>query len=88
MDHYCGLSDCPSGEYVCYCEIRLKANSLKHVHGFLTVAWVLMVPISLATGWIKAIVFVSACSIYANAVGHFSAWQAARAEKEANNDGD
>jgi hypothetical protein len=63
----------------------MKASALKHVHAALTLTWIAMVPISLAAGWIKAIVFVSACSIYANAVGHFSAWQAARAEKEADN---
>jgi hypothetical protein len=39
-----------------------------------------MVPVALVTGWVESLVFVSACSIYANAVGHFGAWQAARAE--------
>lgn len=59
-----------------------KANGLRHVHAVLTVAWFLVVPIAITTGWIGSIVFISACSIYANAVGHFSAWQAARAETE------
>jgi hypothetical protein len=64
----------------------VSPNALKHLHGWLTIVWIAIVPISLATGWIKAIIFVSACSIYANAVGHFAAWQAARAEKEADKD--
>jgi hypothetical protein len=62
----------------------MKAEWLKHTHATLTIAWFLILPISVATGWIYAIAFVSACSIYANAVGHFSAWQASRAETESN----
>jgi ABC-type Mn2+/Zn2+ transport system permease subunit len=49
------------------------SNGLRHTHAALTVAWLLMVPIALASGWLGSIVFVSACSVYANAVGHFSA---------------
>jgi hypothetical protein len=56
---------------------------MKHAHAILTVAWLAMVPLALATGWITSIVFVSACSIYANAASHLSAWQATRAEKAA-----
>lgn len=41
-----------------------------------------MLPVSIITGWIYAIAFVSACSIYANAGTHFGAWQAVRAELE------
>jgi hypothetical protein len=57
--------------------------TLKRLHALLTILWLVMVPVALATGWIASIVFVSACSIYANAVGHFSAWQASRAEEAA-----
>lgn len=59
------------------------ATRLRHTHATLTIAWALMVPIALTTGWVNSIIFVSACSIYANAVGHFSAWQAAKAEEAA-----
>jgi len=55
---------------------------LRRLHLVLTVAWFVMVPVAVATGWIGSVVFVGACSIYANAVGHFSAWQASRAETE------
>lgn len=57
--------------------------TLKRVHALLTITWLALVPIALATGWISSIIFVSACSIYANAVGHFSAWQACKAEEAA-----
>jgi hypothetical protein len=58
-----------------------QAKWLKHGHAFLTIVWLVMIPVALATGWIYSIVFVSAISIYANVAGHFSAWQAARAEE-------
>lgn len=57
------------------------ARTLRHVHAVLMVSWFVMVPVAIATGWIVSIAFISACSIYANAVGHFSAWQASRAEE-------
>jgi ABC-type Mn2+/Zn2+ transport system permease subunit len=59
------------------------SNGLRHSHAALTVAWLLMVPIALASGWLGSIVFVSACSVYANAASHLSAWQASRAETAA-----
>lgn len=48
----------------------------------MTVAWAVMVPVALITGWIYSIAFVSAISIYANVASHFSAWQASRAEEK------
>jgi len=39
-----------------------------------------MIPISLATGWVKSVVYVSALSLWALVSGHWSAWQAARVE--------
>lgn len=42
----------------------------------LAIAWALMVPVALWTGWIGSVVFVSAVSIYANAVSHVAAWRA------------
>lgn len=60
-----------------------SARALRRVHAVATVVWVLMVPLSVVTGWLWSVAFVAACSIYANAVGHASAWQASRAEQEA-----
>jgi len=39
-----------------------------------------MIPISLATGWVNSVVYVSALSLWALVSGHWSAWQAARVE--------
>lgn len=60
---------------------------LRRSHAALTVAWLLVVPVGLVAGWVKSLIFISACSIYANAVGHFSAWQASRAERESESNG-
>lgn len=59
-----------------------SATRLRHTHALLTTLWLIMVPLALATGWISSIIFVSACSIYANAASHLSAWQASRAEQQ------
>lgn len=53
---------------------------MEKVHLFLTITWLAMIPVSLITGWIASLVFVSAISIYANFAGHFASWQAARTE--------
>jgi hypothetical protein len=53
---------------------------MRRVNGWLTVFWVLMIPVSLATGWVKSVVYVSALSLWALVSGHWSAWQAARVE--------
>jgi hypothetical protein len=53
---------------------------MRAVNGWLALFWLAMVPVSLATGWIYAIAFVSAVSIYANFVTHWANWQAARVE--------
>ncbi len=42
----------------------------------LAIAWATMVPISLITGWVYSILFVSLASIYANAATHFAGWRA------------
>lgn len=42
----------------------------------LTGAWVLVMPIAVATGWINSVPFVSTASIYANAASHLAAWRA------------
>jgi hypothetical protein len=42
----------------------------------LAIAWLLMVPVAYFTGWLYSLLFISACSIYANAASHLSAWRA------------
>lgn len=53
---------------------------MRRVNGWLTVFWLLMIPISLQTGWVKSVTYVSALSLWALVSGHWSAWQAARVE--------
>ena len=55
---------------------------MRRVNGWLTVFWLFMIPISLAAGWVKSVVYVSALSLWALVSGHWSAWQAARVEVE------
>jgi hypothetical protein len=53
---------------------------MRRVNGWLTIVWLLMIPISLETGWVKSVTYVSALSLWALVSGHWSAWQAARVE--------
>ena len=53
---------------------------MRRVNGWLTIFWILMIPVSLITGWVSSVVYVSALSLWALVSGHWSAWQAARVE--------
>lgn len=53
---------------------------LRRVNGWLTIFWVVMVPVSIEAGWINSVAYVSALSLWALVSGHWSAWQAARVE--------
>jgi len=53
---------------------------MRRVNGWLTVGWVVMIPVSIATGWVDSVAYVSALSLWALVSGHWSAWQAARVE--------
>jgi len=53
---------------------------MRRVNGWLTVFWIAMIPISIATGWISSVTYVAALSIWALVAGHWSTWQAARVE--------
>ncbi len=53
---------------------------MRRVNGWLTIVWILMIPVSLATGWVTSVTYVSALSLWALVSGHWSAWQAARVE--------
>jgi hypothetical protein len=52
----------------------------KKINGWLTVFWIIMIPVSIAFGWVRSVEYVSALSIYALITGHLSTWQAARVE--------
>ena len=55
---------------------------MRRVNGWLTVFWILMIPVSILTGWISSVAYVAALSLWALVSGHWSAWQAARVEVE------
>ena len=55
---------------------------MRRVNGWLTIFWILMIPISIAFGLLSSVAYVSALSLWALVSGHWSAWQAARVEVE------
>src|ERR1700716_2721077 len=61
---------------------------MRRVNGWLTIFWIAMIPVSLATGWVSSVVYVSALSLWALVAGHWSAWQAARVEVRQDDDAD
>jgi hypothetical protein len=55
---------------------------MRRLNGWLTVFWIVMIPLSILTGWISSVTYVAALSLWALVSGHWSAWQAARVEVE------
>jgi hypothetical protein len=53
---------------------------MRRVNGWLTVFWIIMIPISYSFHWLNSVTYVSALSLWALVSGHWSAWQAARVE--------
>ena len=60
--------------------LKESATFWRKVNGWLTIFWIVMIPISIATRWIYSVAYVSALSLWALVSGHLSAWQAARVE--------
>jgi hypothetical protein len=53
---------------------------MRRVNGWLTIFWVVMIPVSFLMHWLSSVVYVSALSLWALVAGHWSSWQAARVE--------
>jgi hypothetical protein len=53
---------------------------MQAVNGWLTILWIVMIPISIATGWINSVTYIAVMSLWALVSGHWAAWQAARVE--------
>jgi anti-sigma factor RsiW len=53
---------------------------MRRVNGWLTIVWIVMIPVSIVTHWISSVSYVAALSLWALVSGHWSAWQAARVE--------
>jgi hypothetical protein len=59
---------------------------MRRLHLILTWAWVLLL-VPTIFWWKDSILFIGMASVYANVVSHWTAWQAAKAEDAANEDG-
>lgn len=53
-------------------------------HAAVTILWLVMIPVSVFTGLKQSVPFLVFLSLWALVAGHWSAWQAARAESSAN----
>jgi hypothetical protein len=53
---------------------------MRRLQGWLTLLWVAMIPLSLATGWVKSVTFVSALSLWALVASHGAWWAASSVE--------
>jgi hypothetical protein len=53
---------------------------LRGFHGWMTLGWGLLIPITVFSSLKSSIVWIALMSVWANFVGHFSSWQAARVE--------
>lgn len=53
---------------------------MRRLNGWLTIFWIVMIPISILTHWVNSVTYVSALSLWALVTGHWSTWQAARVE--------
>jgi hypothetical protein len=62
--------------------------AMRRINGWLTVIWIVMIPISYLAGWLDSVVYVSALSLWALVSGHWAAWQAARVECRQADDND
>jgi hypothetical protein len=56
---------------------------LRHFHGWVTCIWICLLIPSLLF-WSQSVTWVVLMSVWANIAGHWSAWQAARAEENGN----
>lgn len=60
--------------------VKDNPTLMRRINGWLVVFWIVMTPISIITGWVSSVTYVSALSLWALVSSHLSAWQAARVE--------
>jgi hypothetical protein len=65
---------------------RVSARKIKAFHLMMMGVWALAA-IPTVVWWKESILWVAFMSLYANFIGHFSAWNASRAEKKAEENG-
>jgi hypothetical protein len=61
-------------------------TKFRKFNGWMTVFWIVMIPISIVTKWVETVEYVAALSIYALVTGHLFTWQAARVEERQEQD--
>jgi hypothetical protein len=61
-------------------DLILNPKKFMHLNAVLTVFWIIMVPVSIVTGWVGTVEYVAALSIYALVAAHLSTYAAARTE--------
>lgn len=61
---------------------------LRRVNGWLTIVWIVMIPVSYFAGWLSSVTYVSALSLWALVASHWSGWQSARVEVAQDADAD
>ena len=63
-------------------DLLQDAKFLRKFHGWTTIFWIVMIPISLFLGWLESVTYVSALSLWALVASHWAAWQASRVEEK------
>jgi hypothetical protein len=71
-----------------WAHVQGSPTFMRRLNGWLTVFWVVMIPVSIVTGWVRSVVYVSALSLWALVSGHWATWQAARVEVEQQREAD
>ena len=60
--------------------VQADPTLMRRLNGWLTIFWIVMIPVSIMLGLLASVTYVSALSLWALVSGHWSAWQAARVE--------
>jgi hypothetical protein len=63
-----------------WASIQQDPRFMRMLNGWLTIFWIVMIPVSIVLGWLTSVAYVSALSLWALVSGHWAAWQAARVE--------
>lgn len=59
----------------------MSAAATRRMHLVLTLLWLVFAPVAMLTSLRSSVPLLVGISVYANVAGHWSAWQAARAEE-------
>lgn len=62
-----------------------SSKRLKLFHLYATFVWGFAIPLTVLTNLKTSLTWIALMSVWANFVGHFSSWQAARAEVKVDN---